>query len=394
MKRVRETAGFTLVELIVVIAILGILGGVAVPAYSGYVKKAETAADQALLSSVNMAFATACLQEGYSQYELNAGGVRATIDANGNLTEVTVSEIDAFNSKFQSFFAGGGAFKNIKGLAYMKELGQLVEGNNVNGYVFTGADQSAVQNSTWGGLSADTIMDMVGDTTNSVEATWGNTYYKDMLADAGFRSAAAEVLGVANYEQYLESQVEATAKAQYEATNGAGSWDSLNNGQKAIQKNAVRTAVQSSVNANTAVLVAAQKASGQADSVMALIRNSTGSAAKDTIKATLDTDSTAGLAQAAIAYGMYKSYIYSNDDIAAGDKESMSSPLVALNDLDNAGFKAYLETQQGKDDLAGLMAAMNVINGQDTGMKETTASGGAIAENGDLREALEALLGN
>lgn len=40
----KKNGGFTLVELIVVIAILAILAGVALPAYSGYITKAKDAA--------------------------------------------------------------------------------------------------------------------------------------------------------------------------------------------------------------------------------------------------------------------------------------------------------------------------------------------------------------
>lgn len=56
----KSNGGFTLVELVVVIAILAILAGIAVPAYSGYIEKANAAADSVALSAVKtavMAFA-------------------------------------------------------------------------------------------------------------------------------------------------------------------------------------------------------------------------------------------------------------------------------------------------------------------------------------------------
>ena len=63
-KFLKKAEGFTLVELIVVIAILGVLAAVAVPAYSGYLEKANASADTQITAAVKTAADAALATKG------------------------------------------------------------------------------------------------------------------------------------------------------------------------------------------------------------------------------------------------------------------------------------------------------------------------------------------
>jgi len=101
-----HAAGFTLVELIVVIAILAILAGVGIPVYSGYITKANKQVDMTLISEIENALTLA-----YYNGDLTADGyiILSSVDGTApdynNNPEVAVAMERAFGANWENMMA-------------------------------------------------------------------------------------------------------------------------------------------------------------------------------------------------------------------------------------------------------------------------------------------------
>ena len=91
MMQQRAQAGFTLIELMIVVAIIGILAAIAIPSYQTYTKKAKFSEVVLATSSLKTAFEVAA-QEGkltaLADADNGANGIPAAQGASGFVTSV------------------------------------------------------------------------------------------------------------------------------------------------------------------------------------------------------------------------------------------------------------------------------------------------------------------
>ena len=358
----RANDGFTLVELIVVIAILAILAGIAVPAYSGYIKKANKAADLQLLGAVNTAFAAAALENGDDVNTLTSASLSTTPSGDGFVV-TGVSSPAEYNEAFQRYYAGNsGVFKAITGLRFANgvfvdvmdtalsaPMNKLLQ--NLIGNYSDDIDAMNNGNSFVAGMGVPGMLGKVDEVTDFAALMSGSEKMNKVFTSPEFLQMAAEAMGIDVNDPEIVTKMDAELdRLGAELMAQDSSITNINDAKDKIK-------------ANAAVMLAAKNATEQDPTEVKTLL--TGADIKGDILKTLDTDPGKAMSQAALAYGMYTAYAYNTGD--ADLIESTKNPISILNGLQDPGFQAYMSNTdnsgQVDKDLEAYMAALNMVNG-------------------------------
>ena len=217
MKNWMRNAGFTLVELIVVIAVLGILGAGAAVGYSGYVKKANKAADQQMVAEIVYALELAAISDPSSV----PGDATLFLDTTG--AQVTGSDSAGMSAALENAY--GSNFGSQLKLQY----GQWGLGSTV-----TAQAQKLVANANYeGGLSyTDDVDKLWGEvetiltgleSTETMSTVYGGS--AGLMASAGARTVSDSGTTMENFAA-LWCNMTYTKDASGEVTN-TGTFDNF-----------------------------------------------------------------------------------------------------------------------------------------------------------------------
>ena len=107
MKKIQQ--GFTLIELMIVIAILGILMAIAIPAYQDYTVRAKVSEGMNVAGAAKLAVAETRQTAGSWPADNNSGTPNAGLPSPGSITGNNVSSVTVANGQITIAYTGDSA---------------------------------------------------------------------------------------------------------------------------------------------------------------------------------------------------------------------------------------------------------------------------------------------
>lgn len=421
MKRFKSTKGFTLVELIVVIAIIAVLSAIAVPAYKGYIEKANRSADLQLLSAVNTAFVSACIENGVSNI-----GLEGDVKLEGTTTiEGVIGVAQEISDSFDRYFTDKDVelvyYKNAStDFLYNRSVGSFLTDDmgetetytwtdaNGNTYSLTFAkeDIETIKGSNLEEVGVDNLLKQIDAITQLASGFMntgdgkGNKLVESILSSQEYLDFAAEKIGGTLSADEFKAALIVTGKIP--ADEETKTWAQKLYGtvmqdpdKKAVVEN-LGTNLDKTLSNSLVLFAAGQSSEFNNDdfrnslkelqiSGTQLNENGVAESSDDLIQLGLNaynqinaTENSVdpGKAMAQAAYGYSMSISYGNYIKQPGNE--------------NVSWSDYLDSPQGKKDFNAYASCMGMINNNATNQDVTTG----LLQNGFSDQGLIDAIGD